>query len=366
MATHDGFVFSFQGLADALAIIHRKGFKVAVTIRPFVSTFSSTYKTGLELQVPPSKSQPFGGAWMAQPYGEGAPALISFNQDHSMVLADVTSTDVSHWLTQRMHNLVTNHDLDGIFIESATVDHLPRYYSTHNVLPDPSRLSALFLETARGVTKVIGTTSATQMPRIPTFVAVPWLPSSWEGLNELVPLVLTLGVTGYPFLMTPPVGGFMNSTREKPDKELFIRWLQVNTFLPVVQFATLPSFYGSQVQQMTSELTRLRKNLVLPLLDKYGGDSVISGLPIIRPLWMLDPFDKELLEIDNEFCVGSDLLVAPILQKNRTDREIYLPKGVWKDGIDDSLRKGGRYIHHHKVQLNQIAYFIRMPDGTRL
>ena len=81
---------------------------------------------------------------------------------------------------------------------------------------------------------------------------------------------------------------------------------------------------------------------------------------------MLDPFDKQVLEVDDEFCVGDELLVAPILSSNGREREVYLPKGVWKDGIDGSLRKGGRWIHHHRVRIDQIAYFIRMPDGTRL
>jgi len=60
------------------------------------------------------------------------------------------------------------------------------------------------------------------------------------------------------------------------------------------------------------------------------------------------------------------LLVAPILEEGMREREVYLPKGVWKDGIDGSLRKGGRWIHHHKAKLEHIPFFVRMPEGTRL
>jgi len=55
------------------------------------------------------------------------------------------------------------------------------------------------------------------------------LPSTWRGLQALVPLVLTLGVSGYPFLMPPPVGGFATPSANEtaPERELFLRWMQV-------------------------------------------------------------------------------------------------------------------------------------------
>lgn len=146
-------------------------------------------------------------------------------QDHSLALADVTSEQVSRWLAARLTSLVKRYDLDGIFFESVTVDHLPHFYLTTKPLPDPSRLSGLWVDAARQATNVISVTSAVQMPRLPTFVAIPWLPASWEGLAHLLPLVLTLSISGYPFLIPPPVGGFANGTL--PERELYIRWLQV-------------------------------------------------------------------------------------------------------------------------------------------
>ena len=67
----------FQGLKPALEIIHRKGFKVAVSITPFVSTFSKSYKAGLAL---PGTPENVAGAWVTQPFSEGAPALVSYNK----------------------------------------------------------------------------------------------------------------------------------------------------------------------------------------------------------------------------------------------------------------------------------------------
>ena len=81
---------------------------------------------------------------------------------------------------------------------------------------------------------------------------------------------------------------------------------------------------------------------------------------------MLEPTDRQALDADDELCVRDELLVAPVLHDGRRQRDVYLPSGVWKDGLDGSLRSGGRVIRDHPVALDQVAHFIRMPDGTRL
>lgn len=88
-------------------------------------------------------------------------------------------------------------------------------------------------------------------------------------------------------------------------------------------------------------------------------------MPLVRPLWMLDPNDPSCHTAIDEFSIGDDLLVAPILYAGVKQRDVYLPAGVWKDGIDGSLRKGSRWIHDYRVDQDQIAYFIKMPDDTR-
>lgn len=102
-----------------------------------------------------------------------------------------------------------------------------------------------------------------------------------------------------------------------------------------------------------------------PLLQKYVREALETGIPLIRPLWMLDPTDTICHTVKDEFSVGDELIVAPILRPKTIMREVYLPAGVWQDGIDGSLRKGSRWLHHHQASLYQVAYFIRMPNNTR-
>ena len=83
---------------------------------------------------------------------------------------------------------------------------------------------------------------------------------------------------------------------------------------------------------------------------------------MIRPLWMIDPQDANCLKAWDEFSIGVDIIVAPILQNNVTERDIYLPKGRWKDELDGSTTKGERWVHHYRVKHNQIAFFTRTAE----
>lgn len=101
------------------------------------------------------------------------------------------------------------------------------------------------------------------------------------------------------------------------------------------------------------------------MLKKFARESLDSGLPLIRPLWMLEPSDSSSHVVNDQFAVGDEIIVAPMLSSGAREREVYLPAGVWKDGIDGSLRKGSRWIHDYRVPEDQVAYFVKMPDNTR-
>jgi len=94
---------------------------------------------------------------------------------------------------------------------------------------------------------------------------------------------------------------------------------------------------------------------VNPVLRKYAREALDLGLPIVRPLWMLDPQDPACRIVADEFSIGDEIIVAPVLKPGSVEREVYLPTGVWKDGIDGSLRKGSRWIHMYKVGKTNLA-----------
>ncbi|CAH2216617.1 jg23882, partial [Pararge aegeria aegeria] len=60
--------------------------------------------------------------------------------------------------------------------------------------------------------------------------------------------------------------------------------------------------------------------LVTPLLLKYKREALEEGLPLIRPLWLVADVDVAL-PVQDEFAIGDEIVVAPVLHKGETTRE---------------------------------------------
>ncbi len=56
-----------------------------------------------------------------------------------------------------------------------------------------------------------------------------------------------------------------------------------------------------------------------------------EGLPVMRPLWMEYPSEKITFDMDDQWLIGSDLLVKPVTTAGATTASVYFPKGVWYD-----------------------------------
>lgn len=59
-------------------------------------------------------------------------------------------------------------------------------------------------------------------------------------------LLLQLNLAGYPLVLPDMIGG-NGYNNNKPDKEIFLRWLQANTFMPSLQFSFVPWDYDDEV-----------------------------------------------------------------------------------------------------------------------
>ena len=64
--------------------------------------------------------------------------------------------------------------------------------------------------------------------------------------------------------------------------------------------------------------------------------------------------------------LGEDLLVAPVIQKNASTRDVYLPKGFWQDenSPKKTVIKGPIMLHDYKADLAVLPYFTRVPESA--
>lgn len=373
----------FPTMDETINIIHRRGFRIVLTVQPFLSTESTNFAEAVSKRLLVSERG-------SEPH---IPALTRYKHVASAGMLDVTNTRTVPWIQAKLKALVDKYHIDAFYLDVGTAYDMPHYYRFENQPTNPDQYRTIFTDSILHAVGVVGVSSAITRPKAPVFVSLPPFASSWKAMQSIIPTVLTYGVMGYPFIMPGAVGGDYEETQGHdavatdsatgtgnmssengrtgfhlplPDKELYVRWLQLATFLPVIRYTHLPSKYGDEdVLEMAKVFTALRLKTVNPLLEKYVEDALEYGIPIIRPLWLLDPSDPTCHLVVDEFSVGEELIVAPVISPRTYVREVYLPAGVWKDGIDGSLRKGSRWLHNYAVPEDKIAHFIKMPDDTR-
>jgi alpha-glucosidase len=168
-----------------------------------------------------------------------------------------------------------------------------------------------------------------------------------------------LGVSGFPF-----VGSDISGFTGPATPELYARWLQAGAFFPFMRSHTTfgtpdkePWAYGSQYEDVNRKTIELRYEL-LPYIYNVMREASETGLPAMRPLFLEFPEDKSVAGTDDEFLFGSDLLVAPVLWEDATDREVYLPKGEWFDYWTGKRQTGGKSVHV-PVTIDSIPMFVR-------
>ena len=96
-------------------------------------------------------------------------------------------------------------------------------------------------------------------------------------------------------------------------------------FLPAIQFSLAPWEYGGGTAILCKCYAALHTEFS-PQILKIAEESACAGVPIIRPVWWLDAQDKQALLCDDEFLLGNDVLVSPMLQPAVRSHDFYLPK----------------------------------------
>ena len=182
-----------------------------------------------------------------------------------------------------------------------------------------------------------------------------------NGLRTVIPTALTFGLLGYPFVLPDMIGG--NEYEDVTiDSDLYIRWLQVNIFLPAIQFSIPPwRFNDPSITEQTKNLLNLRQSY-RRTFEQLTDEAVRHGWPIVRPLWWIvasTNTSSPAFWVDDQFLLGNDILVAPVVEPGTLKRDIYLPPGQWKDVLADNLVAGGRWLLNYPADLNTLPFFER-------
>lgn len=190
----------------------------------------------------------------------------------------------------------------------------------------------------------------------------PWsgdVSRSWQGLQAQPRAVLGMAMSGFPY-MHSDLGGFAMG---EEDAELYLRWLQYGVFNPIYRvhgdtYAPVePYNYPDSIQKILHQFIDLRYRL-MPYNYSLAWLNSTQGIPMTRPLFTEEPYNKALSDISETYLWGNDFLVAPVMEPKQTHRRLYLPKGVWFDFFNDEKLYGSRWINQ-PVTLQTIPVFVR-------
>ena len=182
--------------------------------------------------------------------------------------------------------------------------------------------------------------------------------SRWEHLWMSLPMAMGLGVSGQPFVGAD-VGGFI----ENATPELLARWYQYGALTPFCrnhnhqgQTDQYPWAFGEAVEAICRRAVELRYRL-MPYLYAAFLEANATGAPVQRPLVFDYQSDLGVRQVDDQFLLGRDLLVAPVWQEGQTSRMVYLPSGTWYDQSD--VQVAGPVWITANAPLDTIPYYAR-------
>jgi alpha-glucosidase len=156
---------------------------------------------------------------------------------------------------------------------------------------------------------------------------------TFTSLRKQVALGPNVGLAGIPLWGTD-IGGFGFAGVCTP--ELYVRWFQFGAFCPLFRpHGNLgerrePWQFGPEVEAICRKYLRLRYRL-LPYIYTAAHEACTTGVPLMRALVLEFPEDRQVLNLTDEYLFGADILVAPVVDEGVTQREVYLPAGVWCD-----------------------------------
>ena len=156
--------------------------------------------------------------------------------------------------------------------------------------------------------------------------------SDFWSLRVLVVATLSAACSGFSN-WSHDIGGYLGHRLvERCPPELLVRWLQFGCFTPLMhahgRMPQEPWNYSERVLELYRAYVLLHEQLV-PYVRAAAATAARTGLPIIRPLCLIDPTDPRGWEIGDAYGYGPALWVAPVLDDEARERELALPRGEW-------------------------------------
>lgn len=359
---------------EIIQTLHKRGIRAYLYIRnyvgidpanterqeTFLEAITNRYVTTDRLGLPYLFGTPFGGVGAA---------------------IDFTNPEAAKWWQGRIREMVLDLSADGFmqdfgehialdmhFHDGSTGETMHNHYptlfhkTTREVLDEVEKKTGrkVFFWTRAGYSGRKGS-SAYESANFPGDETSDW--SRASGIASLTTDMLSRSATGsYGF--NTDIGGYFDYHVGAADAELFTRWSFWAALSPVFRVhnsssngVRMPWFYGDQTLAHWRKAADLHL-AAAPLIMRLWKEAQETGIPPTRGLWFHYPDDARARSEDQQWMLGPDVIVAPVVTQGAVTRQVYLPKGCWQH-VDTGREFKGPADVTVPAPLNSLPYFFK-------
>lgn len=346
----------FKNPKGMMGQLHKMGFKVMLWVCPFVSADSADFRYLAEkgmLLLDPQKTQDI--LWANT---RNKAAVIRWWNGASACL-DLSNPSAMKWFQERLDHLVKEYGVDGFKFDAGDANFYTGGLASFKPDLIPNEHTALFAEVALRY-PLNEYRASWKMAGLPLAQRLRDKGHEWGDLAKLIPDLMSQSVMGYAYTCPDMIGGgeyrsFLDT--KTIDEELVVRSAQVHALMPMMQFSVAPwRILSKENNQICLKMAKLHLEMG-PKILALAKESSKNGQPIAKPMAMAFP-DGGYETIKDQFVLGNEIIVAPVVEKGARSRAVVLPKGDWK-AEDGTVYTGGTSIKI-EVSLQRLPYFVKM------
>ncbi|MBN1444832.1 MAG: glycoside hydrolase family 31 protein [Candidatus Omnitrophica bacterium] len=180
----------------------------------------------------------------------------------------------------------------------------------------------------------------------------------FSSLKTILSAILSSGISGIPF-MGHDLAGYQPAKNSDDEAGVFVRGVQLSCFSAAMQThgtVTRPYDFPPETVGIYRFYSMIRYAL-MPYLLEQARISGATGMPLMRPFFLHYPDDRCLQDCEDQYFLGEDILVAPMLD-DAAERSIILPPGRWTGLFDGKSRIGPKKMKGFPAPKEVIPVFV--------
>ncbi|XP_043083182.1 SITS-binding protein isoform X2 [Puntigrus tetrazona] len=231
---------------------------ISITLSPYLSVDSQQFQTSIQEGI-----EDYWLSLPSGPQGRPVPLLTQWKGKYSVKL-NITNPEATNWFLDKVDSLHSHLGMEYVILEGGEGNP----FEEQALRPPLAWVGDEYIRLLADLAERIGentiVTSGTRSSHKALFIHMSALQSDWSysGLKGIIPSLLHHSLLGYNFFIPDAVGGSL-SAELVADDELFVRWLAIAAFLPVISFQTPPWVFEKEwrLARMLTEGYDLSRNV---------------------------------------------------------------------------------------------------------